>query len=97
MHQGGYILALRVTALVFFNEFQTVADNIHDVHEFGDLPPSLLNRLSQILSKRRVLDSRTLDLFLRPGLDTVDVYDCGSKSMITYFTPFQPNLKLDRA
>ncbi len=58
-----------------------MADNIHDIHEFGDLPPSLLNRLSQILSKRRVIDSRTLDLFLRPDLDTVDVYDCGSKSI----------------
>lgn len=58
---------------------QTIADNIHEINEFGDLPPSLLKRLSQILSRRRVLNSRTLDLFLRPDLDTIDVYDCGSK------------------
>ena len=56
---------------------EQVANNIHDVEEFGDLPSNLLNRLSQILSKRRVLTSRTLDLFLRPDLDVVDVYDCG--------------------
>ena len=56
---------------------EQVANNIHDVEEFGDLPSNLLSRLSQILSKRRVLTSRTLDLFLRSDLDTVDVYDCG--------------------
>ena len=56
-----------------------MADNIRDVEEFGDLPKSLLNRLSQLLSKRRVITSRTLDLFLRPDYDTIDVYDCGSK------------------
>lgn len=62
------------------NALQEVANNIHDVDEFGDLPQSLLNRLSQILSKRRVITSRTLDLFLRPDLENIDVYDCGSKS-----------------
>ncbi|KAF7596177.1 hypothetical protein BBP40_003076 [Aspergillus hancockii] len=52
-----------------------VADNINDIEEFGDLPSQLLHRLSQILSKRRVLTPRTLNLFLRPDLDTVDIYD----------------------
>lgn len=56
-----------------------VANNIHDVEEFGDLPQALLNPLSQILSRRRVINSRTLELFLRPDLATVDIYDCGSK------------------
>ena len=57
---------------------QKVADSINDVDEFGDLPPALLNRLSQILSKRRVLTPRTLDLFLRADVDSVAIYDCGS-------------------
>lgn len=60
---------------------QEVANNIHDVDEFGDLPQKLLNRLSQILSKRRVITSRTLDLFLRTDLETIDIYDCGSKTV----------------
>ena len=47
--------------------------------EFGDLPPELLKRLSQILSKRRAVTGRTLDLFLRPDLETVEIYDCGSE------------------
>ncbi|KAI9924150.1 hypothetical protein MW887_007390 [Aspergillus wentii] len=54
-----------------------VADNINDIEEFGDLPSSLLHRLSQILSKRRVLTPRTLNLFLRPDLRSIDIYDCG--------------------
>ena len=56
-----------------------MADNIHEIDEFGDLPPLLLNRLSQILSKRRVINSRTLNLFLRPEFDSIDIYDCASE------------------
>lgn len=55
-----------------------VADNINDVEEFGDLPSQLLHRLSQILSRRRVLTPRTLNLFLRPDLDSINIYDCAS-------------------
>ena len=59
---------------------QEVANNINDVEEFGDLPESLLKRLNQILSRRRIITSRTLDLFLRSDLATIDIYDCGSKN-----------------
>ncbi|KAL2821028.1 hypothetical protein BJX63DRAFT_251148 [Aspergillus granulosus] len=54
-----------------------VADNINDIDEFGDLPAQLLRRLSQILSKRRALTPRTLNLFLRPDLGFIDIYDSG--------------------
>ncbi|KAL2834511.1 hypothetical protein BDW59DRAFT_48516 [Aspergillus cavernicola] len=54
-----------------------VADNINDIEEFGDLPWQLLRRLSQILSKRRALTPRTLNLFLRPDLEFIDIYDSG--------------------
>ncbi|PYH43443.1 DNA repair protein Rad7, protein, partial [Aspergillus saccharolyticus JOP 1030-1] len=52
-----------------------VADTINDIEEFGDLPPQLLLRLSQILSKRRVMTPRTLNLFLRPDFDRIDIFD----------------------
>lgn len=58
---------------------QKVADSINDVDEFGDLPKPLLLRLSQILSKRRVITRRTLRLFLRPNLDSINIYDCTSR------------------
>ncbi|KAL4955043.1 hypothetical protein BDW69DRAFT_129061 [Aspergillus filifer] len=54
-----------------------VADNINDIEEFGDLPWELLRRLSQILSKRRALTPRTLNLFLRPDLRFIDICDSG--------------------
>ena len=75
---------------------EKVADNINDVEEFGDLPPSLLDRLSQILSRRRVLSTRTLDLFLRPDLDTVAVYDCGKLEVSDYIKIFSIIPKLKR-
>ncbi|KAI9814727.1 MAG: hypothetical protein M1827_002993 [Pycnora praestabilis] len=72
-----------------------VADNINDVEEFGDLPQALLDRLSQILSKRRVIASRTLDLFLRSDLDTVAIYDCGKLTVDDYKKIFAivPNIE----
>lgn len=54
-----------------------VADVVNDVEDFGDMPESLLDRMSQILSKKRVLTPRTLNLFLRDDVDHIDVYDCG--------------------
>ncbi|KAJ5156545.1 hypothetical protein N7492_009348 [Penicillium capsulatum] len=53
-----------------------VADKIDDVEEFGDLPPMLLHRLSQILSRNRAITPRTLDLFLRPLHRELNIYDC---------------------
>jgi DNA repair protein RAD7 len=61
---------------------QRVADVVHDIEEFGDLPQYLLDRLSQILSKKRVITSRTIDLFLKPDVDRIAIYDCGSKYLI---------------
>ncbi|KAL1983914.1 hypothetical protein VTN96DRAFT_9767 [Rasamsonia emersonii] len=71
-----------------------VADNINDVEEFGDLPPQLLHRLSQILSKRRVITPRTLQLFLRPDLDSIDIYDCAKLETEDYekIFAFMPSL-----
>ncbi|KAK9848532.1 hypothetical protein MYU51_016557 [Penicillium brevicompactum] len=53
-----------------------VADYIHDVEDFGDLPPSVLLRLGQILSRRRAVTPKTLDLFLRPQYKSIDLFDC---------------------
>lgn len=59
--------------------FQKVAENINDVEEFGDLPPPVMHRLSQILSRRRAVTPRTLDLFLRPDHKEINIYDCASE------------------
>jgi DNA repair protein RAD7 len=67
---------------------QNVADNINDIEEFGCLPETLLLRLSQILSKRRAITPRTLELFLKPDLESISIYDCGSMSALNPY-PFQ--------
>ncbi|KAI4166599.1 MAG: hypothetical protein LQ343_007920 [Gyalolechia ehrenbergii] len=67
---------------------KTIADNVHDVDEFGDLPENLFKRLSEIFSKRRVLTTRTLDLFLRPNMDVVDITDCGKLETQDYIKIF---------
>ena len=81
-----------LTALANHTIIQKVADSINDIEEFGDLPPALLNRLSQILSKRRVLTPRTLDLFLRPDVDKVAIYDCASKLPVLTQVEYQLNM-----
>ncbi|KAI5293683.1 hypothetical protein KEM52_005318 [Ascosphaera acerosa] len=53
-----------------------VADNIHDIEEFGDIPSGLRLRLGQILSKRRAINTRTLQLFLGADVTDLDLYDC---------------------
>ncbi|KAF2460342.1 hypothetical protein BDY21DRAFT_335130 [Lineolata rhizophorae] len=55
---------------------EKVVQHHNDIEEFGDLPPKVLERLSEIFSKNRVLNSRTIKLFLRPDLDTVALHDC---------------------
>ncbi|MCJ1474681.1 hypothetical protein MMC13_003341 [Lambiella insularis] len=75
---------------------EKVADNINDVDEFGDLPDSLLDRLSQILSKRRVITTRTLDLFLRSDLSTVAIYDCGKLEVSDYIRIFSIVPKIEK-
>ncbi|KAL8908757.1 MAG: hypothetical protein Q9207_000614 [Kuettlingeria erythrocarpa] len=74
---------------------KTIADNVHDVEEFGDLPPKLTKRLAEIFSKRRVLLPRTLDLFLRPNLETLDITDCGKLEVEDYIKMFSfaPHIK----
>ncbi|EXJ65125.1 hypothetical protein A1O7_01465 [Cladophialophora yegresii CBS 114405] len=54
-----------------------VTNVVNDIEEFGDMPQDILDRLSQILSKQRVLTPRVLDLFLRTDVDRIIVYDCG--------------------
>lgn len=53
-----------------------MADNINDIDEFGDLPPKLLHRLSEILSRRRALTPRTVGLFMRQDTNFIEIFDC---------------------
>ncbi|KAF2199347.1 DNA repair protein-like protein Rad7 [Delitschia confertaspora ATCC 74209] len=54
---------------------EKLAQHSLDIEEFGELPDRLMNRLSEIFSKQRVMNSRTVPLFLRPELDTVAIHE----------------------
>jgi DNA repair protein RAD7 len=68
---------------------ETLAKNVDMAEDFGDLPPAMVERLSAILCKRRLLKSDPLNLFLRPGNDTVTVYDGSHLSSDDYIIIFQ--------
>lgn len=68
---------------------ETLAKNVDEAEDFGDLPPSLVDRLAAILSKKRLLNPATFNLFLRPDFDTVTVYDGAKLSSDDYIRIFQ--------
>ncbi|KAK5416943.1 UV-damaged DNA-binding protein rad7 [Exophiala xenobiotica] len=72
-----------------------VANVVHDIDEFGDMPQNLLDRLSQILSKQRVITPRIFELFLRQDVDRIHVYDCGKleKEDFQKMFAYMPNLE----
>ena len=57
---------------------QKFASSVDDVEELGDLPPAVLEDLTRILSKKRLINSHTLNLFLHPENEKVTVYDGAS-------------------
>lgn len=72
-----------------------VAKHHEDIEELGEMPPVLLERLSEIFSKKRVMKPKTLPLFLRPDLDSVVVHDAAYLEEDNYKQIFAvvPNIK----
>ncbi|KAI9848673.1 MAG: hypothetical protein M1837_006760 [Sclerophora amabilis] len=74
---------------------QKVVANIHEVEDFGDLPPSLTDELAKIFSKKRVMNSQTIDFFVRPEYETVNIYDAADLTTDDYMRLFavDPDIK----
>ncbi|KAH6673048.1 hypothetical protein B0J14DRAFT_513002 [Halenospora varia] len=68
---------------------ETLAKNVDQAEDLGDLPVAMIDRLAAILAKKRLLKPSTLNLFLRPGFDTVTVYDGSYLSANDYTRIFQ--------
>ncbi|KAL8730444.1 MAG: hypothetical protein Q9166_004082 [cf. Caloplaca sp. 2 TL-2023] len=93
-------LCIRVRRVIHENgedsdEHQTIANNIHDVDEFGDLPQKFIKELGHILSKKRVVTARTLPLFLNPDLETLVMTDCAGKASLNALHPHPTDRKID--
>jgi len=74
---------------------ETLAKCVDQAEDLGDLPPVLVDRLAAILSKKRLINPGTFNLFLRPEYDTVTVYDGAKLSSDEYIRIFQivPKIK----
>lgn len=55
---------------------EKVVQHHGDIDDLGDLPQPLMERLSAIFTKNRVMKPKTLPLFLRPDHDAVIIHDC---------------------
>lgn len=74
---------------------ETVAKHHDDIEELGDMPGPIVERLSEIFSKKRVLKPKTLPLFLRPDLEDVILHDAAYLEVDDYKRIFAvvPNVR----
>ncbi|KAH8598329.1 hypothetical protein B0O99DRAFT_660244 [Bisporella sp. PMI_857] len=74
---------------------ETLANHVEDAEEFGELAPHMVDKLAAMLSKKRLLNPGTFNLFLRPDYDTVSVYDGAKLTSDEYIRIFQiiPKIK----
>lgn len=72
-----------------------LAKNIDLADELGNLQPNVIDKIARHLSKRRLMNPRTLDLFLHAGADDIRVYDAAKLSTDDIIRIFQtaPALK----
>lgn len=74
----------------------TVAKHHEDIETLGDMPETVLERLSEIFSKKRVLKSGTLPLFLRPDLHAVIIHDAAYLEVEDYERMFSTIPRLQK-
>jgi DNA repair protein RAD7 len=75
---------------------EKIAAHHDDVEELGDVPQPVLERLSEIFSKKRVMKPRTLRLFLRGDLEHMVVHDSAYLEPDDYHQMFAVMPKLKR-
>ncbi|KAI5867293.1 RNI-like protein [Durotheca rogersii] len=73
---------------------ETLANNIGLADDLGDLPPTALDSVARHLSKRRLLNPKTLPLFLQPNVEDLSLYDAARLSSDDYVRIFQTCAKL---
>lgn len=99
MLDGTYVLGAKSLMSLCI---ETLAKNIHLADDLGYLPPPTIDKIARMLSKKRLVDPNTLDLFLQPATQDLSIYDAtklGSDDMIRCFQtlPKMKNLKLKYA
>ncbi|KAF2655262.1 DNA repair protein-like protein Rad7 [Lophiostoma macrostomum CBS 122681] len=54
---------------------ETLAKHADDIEELGEMPEPIVNRLSEIFSKKRAMTSNTMKLFVQPDMDAVAIHE----------------------
>ena len=67
---------------------EKVAHCHEDVDELGDIPDTVMERLAEIFAKKRVLNPRTVKLFVRPDLDRIAIHDAAYLQVEDYKAMF---------
>ncbi|KAL7625676.1 UV-damaged DNA-binding protein rad7 [Parahypoxylon ruwenzoriense] len=73
---------------------ETLANNIGLADSLGDLPPYAIDCIARHLSKRRLLNAHTLQLFLHPEAEDISLYDAARLNSDDYVRIFQTCAKL---
>lgn len=81
---------------------ETLARNIHLADDLGEMPDRTIDKIARNLSKKRLVDSNTLKLFLQPSAQDIAIYDAtklGTEDLISVFqtVPSMKSLKVKYA
>lgn len=68
---------------------ETLAKNVDMAEDLGDLPPEVVDRVSALLSKKRLINPANVGLFLQATSDTITVYDCAKLESDDFIRMFQ--------
>ena len=59
---------------------EKLAMHSEDIDEFGEMPENIMNRISEIFSKKRAMNPTTMKLFLQPDMESVAIHEAAGKS-----------------
>ncbi|EUC43316.1 hypothetical protein COCMIDRAFT_38734 [Bipolaris oryzae ATCC 44560] len=54
---------------------EKLAKHSEDIEELGEMPESVMNRISEIFSKKRAMNPTTMKLFLQPDMENVAIHE----------------------
>ncbi|WYZ38563.1 hypothetical protein EsH8_III_000477 [Colletotrichum jinshuiense] len=68
---------------------ETLAKNVDLADSLGELPDAVVDKIARLFSKRRLLNSQTLPLFVQPSTTTLKIYDGANLSSDDFTGIFQ--------
>jgi DNA repair protein RAD7 len=74
---------------------EMLAKHSEDIDELGEMPEGIMNRISEIFSKKRAMNSTTMKLFLQPDMQKVAIHEAAYLETEDYDQIFAvcPNIK----